>query len=619
MALSTITPSLESNSILLTVLFPCLNEEKTIGDCIDQAQDACKTFFAKQSLMRRNLSDCQSLTTYEILVADNGSTDNSVSIAKSKGVRVVQISEKGYGAAILGGIQSAMGTYTIMADCDGSYNIYDLERFVNALQDGFDLVVGNRFAGGIEDKAMPWHHRYIGNPALSFLGRIIYRVPCRDWHCGIRAFNTNAMQSLGLRSKGMELASEMLVMASKTGLRTKEIPTVLRPDNRGRKPHLRSFRDGFRHLSLLLRNMSNRQLSVAFSSIAVLLFVSIGLFRSGAILSANSELSHLKWVEAHEVSIKDFIEGESVNQSVNVFISNELHRPLRLRKMDLGCTCLKANLVEDLLPPDGANLEVSLKAVGKPGPFSQRIVLHFEDESKNIFQRHIFLRGNIISTIHHTPDSIDFGEIRLGAKNSPYSRVIRTIVPTGGKATLTTKSPRLRISTAPKPDEIESPNNSTSNVSKLKEEIDPAMSSYHLLELQISPDTEPGHYRDEVFVTLDSELLSTNILPVIYNVSSLVRTTPSRILLSDLKRGEMKTVTVYVDLLSDEVVVPPRITSQLGEEVVRTTVRETETGLEIRITVHYNGDAEFLSDRIFMDFGEFSHEIPIAAKVVSLN
>lgn len=221
----------------LTILIPCLNEENSLGICIDKA----KKYLADHDI------------DGEVLISDNGSTDNSVRIALDKGARVIVAGIKGYGSALLTGIDSAKGKYIIMGDADDSYDFSDLDLFVEKLRDGYDLVMGNRFAGGIEEGAMPWAHRYIGNPVLSTVGKILYHSKLNDWHCGLRGFNRNSIRKLNLRSLGMEFASEMVIKAEKKGLKTCEVPTRLYRDKRGRKPHLRSIPDGLRHLRVLFR------------------------------------------------------------------------------------------------------------------------------------------------------------------------------------------------------------------------------------------------------------------------------------------------------------------------------------------------------------------------------
>jgi glycosyltransferase involved in cell wall biosynthesis len=223
-------------SVELTILMPCLNEEETLGGCID----AARGFLAETDI------------DGEVLVADNGSTDESIRIAEHHNARVVQVPIKGYGAALMHGIRAARGTYVIMGDSDGSYDFSRLEPYVDRLRAGYDLVMGNRFLGGIERGAMPFLHRYLGNPVLSFLGRLFFKIPVGDFHCGLRAFRRDRLLALGLRARGMEFASEMVVRAALSGLAIAEVPTTLSPDGRSRPPHLRTWRDGWRHLKFLL-------------------------------------------------------------------------------------------------------------------------------------------------------------------------------------------------------------------------------------------------------------------------------------------------------------------------------------------------------------------------------
>jgi glycosyltransferase involved in cell wall biosynthesis len=222
--------------IELTILLPCLNEAGTVAACIRKA----KSFLKANAIAG------------EIVVADNGSTDGSTRIAAELGARVVGVAERGYGAALLGGIEAARGRYVVMGDADDSYDFTNLGLFVDKLRRGADIVIGNRFAGGIAPGAMPFLHKYLGNPVLSFLGRLFFSVPVRDFHCGLRAFRAAAVRELGLRSAGMEFASEMVVRSSLAGLTIVEVPTTLRPDGRSRPPHLKTWRDGWRHLKFLL-------------------------------------------------------------------------------------------------------------------------------------------------------------------------------------------------------------------------------------------------------------------------------------------------------------------------------------------------------------------------------
>ena len=220
----------------LTVLMPCLDEAETLKICIDKAQAYIKDAGIKG----------------EVLIADNGSTDGSQAIAEKAGARVVAIAQKGYGAALLGGIQSAKGQFIIMGDSDDSYDFSRLQAFVDKLRAGADLVMGNRFKGGIAKGAMPFLHRYLGNPVLSFIGRLFFGIKTGDFHCGLRGFNKDSIQAIGLQATGMEFASEMVVKASLNKLRIEEVPTTLSPDGRSRPPHLRTWRDGWRHLRFLL-------------------------------------------------------------------------------------------------------------------------------------------------------------------------------------------------------------------------------------------------------------------------------------------------------------------------------------------------------------------------------
>jgi glycosyltransferase involved in cell wall biosynthesis len=188
----------------------------------------------------------------EVLVADNGSVDGSQDIGRVAGARVIDVPIRGYGAALIAGIRDATSTYIVMGDADDSYALDELTLFISKLDEGFDLVMGNRFQGGVAPGAMPWLHKYLGNPVLSWLGRLFFKVPIGDFHCGLRAFRTDSIRNLNLKATGMEFASEMVVKASLNGLRIAEVPTTLKPDGRSRAPHLRTWRDGWRHLVFLL-------------------------------------------------------------------------------------------------------------------------------------------------------------------------------------------------------------------------------------------------------------------------------------------------------------------------------------------------------------------------------
>ena len=226
----------DAATVELSIVMPCLDEAETLGACIAKAN----AFFALHDVAG------------EVVIADNGSTDGSQAIALALGARVVPVAVRGYGAALAAGIAAARGRFVAMGDSDDSYDFLGLMPFLERLRGGDQLVMGNRFKGGIAKGAMPPLHRYLGNPVLSFAGRLFYNAPIGDFHCGLRAFDRAAILNLGLKTSGMEFASEMVVKAQLSGLRLAEVPTTLSPDGRSRPPHLRSWRDGWRHLKFLL-------------------------------------------------------------------------------------------------------------------------------------------------------------------------------------------------------------------------------------------------------------------------------------------------------------------------------------------------------------------------------
>ncbi len=226
----------DNTALELTIVMPCLNEAETLATCIRKAQ--------------RSLNELKIIG--EIVVADNGSTDGSQEIARQTGTRVILVEDKGYGNALMAGIAAARGTYVIMGDADDSYDFSALGPFIEKLREGYDLVMGNRFLGGINRGAMPPLHRYLGNPVLTTIGRLFFHSPCGDFHCGLRGFRKAAIMQLDLRTTGMEFASEMVVKATLRKMRIAEVPTVLSPAGRSRPPHLHSWRDGWRHLRFLL-------------------------------------------------------------------------------------------------------------------------------------------------------------------------------------------------------------------------------------------------------------------------------------------------------------------------------------------------------------------------------
>src|SRR5258706_1869076 len=245
--------------IELSIVLPCLNEERTVGACIKQAQ----SFLEKSKIEG------------EVIIADNGSTDGSIEIAQSQNAIVVNVEQKGYGSALRGGFEAARGKYIIMADADESYDLANLMPFIEKLREGYNLVMGNRFKGGIKKGAMPWHHRYIGNPILSFIGQLFFKTPANDFHCGLRGFTKEAIEKMNLHTTGMELASEIVIKSSILGMKVCEVPTTLSPDGRDRPPHLRSFRDGWRHLRFLL----------IYSPTWLFLYPGLALFILGGVFS----------------------------------------------------------------------------------------------------------------------------------------------------------------------------------------------------------------------------------------------------------------------------------------------------------------------------------------------
>jgi glycosyltransferase involved in cell wall biosynthesis len=246
--------------IEVSIVMPCLDEAETLAACIQKAHRA---------IDKSNLAA-------EIIVADNGSTDGSQAIAKELGARVVEVQKKGYGRALIGGIDAAQGRFVIMGDADDSYDFSAIGPFIEKLNQGYDLVLGNRFLGGIEPGAMPWSHRRLGNPVLTAISHGFFNTPVGDTHCGLRAFTKDAYDRMQLRATGMEFASEMVIKASLKGMRITEVPVVLHPDGRSRPPHLRTWRDGWRHLRFML----------LFSPRWLFLYPGLALFFAGAVLSA---------------------------------------------------------------------------------------------------------------------------------------------------------------------------------------------------------------------------------------------------------------------------------------------------------------------------------------------
>ena len=230
------SPESKARPIEVTIVMPCLNEAETLETCIRKAMGYLE----------------HSGVSGEIVIGDNGSTDGSQQIALRCGARVVKVSMRGYGAALYGASLAARGKYIIMGDSDDSYDFSHLDPFVEKLREGYDLVMGNRFKGGIKPGAMPWKNRYIGNPILSTIGKILFHCPASDFHCGLRSYSKDAFTRMDLRTTGMEFASEMVIKATLSGMKITEVPTTLSPDGRTRPPHLRPYRDGWRHLRFML-------------------------------------------------------------------------------------------------------------------------------------------------------------------------------------------------------------------------------------------------------------------------------------------------------------------------------------------------------------------------------
>jgi len=251
------TEDTPQTTVELSIVMPCLNEVETVATCIRKAQ---------QAIAKRGIAA-------EIIVADNGSTDGSKMVAQELGARVVEVTRRGYGSALIGGIEAARGSLVIMGDADDSYDFAAIGSLVDKLREGYDLVMGNRFEGGIQVGAMVWSHRWVGNPVLTFISRVFFHTPVGDMHCGLRGFRKDAYERLRLRATGMEFASEMVIKASLQGQRIAEIPVTLSPDGRSRAPHLRTWRDGWRHMRFML----------LFSPRWLFLYPGIALFAAGLI------------------------------------------------------------------------------------------------------------------------------------------------------------------------------------------------------------------------------------------------------------------------------------------------------------------------------------------------
>jgi hypothetical protein len=313
----------EQSPLELTILMPCLNEAETLAVCVDKARGFLERTGVKG----------------EVVIADNGSTDGSQAIAEAHGARVVPVPERGYGAALIGGIAAARGRFVVMGDADDSYDFENLEPMLEKLRAGADLVMGNRFQGGIAPGAMPFLHRFLGNPVLSFIGRLFYKIPVGDFHCGLRGFSRDSILNLKLKSPGMEFASEMVVKAALHGLDIQEVPTTLKPDGRSRPPHLKTWRDGWRHLKFLLLH-SPKWLFAYPGAIMILLGVfGCALLSQGAVRVGGVELSvHTMVVSCFSILIGAQLLGFAVLARRYAVIEGFLPPPSNFRGVVAGMT-----------------------------------------------------------------------------------------------------------------------------------------------------------------------------------------------------------------------------------------------------------------------------------------
>ena len=325
-----------AETLELTILMPCLNEAETIEVCVRKALGY---------LARANVRG-------EVLISDNGSLDGSQAMAEALGARVVHAQERGYGAALINGIHEARGRFIVMGDADDSYDFENLDAFLDALRGGADLVMGNRFKGGIAPGAMPVLHRYLGNPVLSFLGRLLFKVPTSDFHCGLRGFSRASMMALQLKTTGMEFASEMVVKSALYQLKIVEVPTTLKKDGRSRPPHLKTWRDGWRHLKFLLTH--SPQFLFFYPGMAL---IAAGLFGSSLLAAGAVRVTPTLELDIHTLAVSCFA----------VLIGTQLVMFAGLAR--------RYGMVEGWLPPartfkrtvDSMRLEPMLQAAGVLG------------------------------------------------------------------------------------------------------------------------------------------------------------------------------------------------------------------------------------------------------------
>jgi len=357
-------PDPSINLYEVSVVMPCLNEVRTLAGCIRQARAA---------LDSGNLHG-------EIIIADNGSTDGSVELAESEGAKVVHVARRGYGSALQGGFAAARGEYIFMADADGSYDFGEIPRFVAKLREGYDLVMGNRFAGEIKPGAMPWHHRYIGNPFLSFVGTVMFRPSCSDLHCGLRALSRDLSRSPGFRSSGMEFASEIVGRCAFDDLKITELPITLSCDKRGRRSHLRSMRDGLRHLSLIVSlrlEHSSKHLTsqgvvfwcIAFAMASLAAIVGLDYKKPNRHFSTEVFALSNSRENVIELNMGESVCGETLRRSIQ--IQNNSISEMREPFAYSGCKCLRFSLKPQVIAPgEHGTIEVEFNVPGFIGPFS---------------------------------------------------------------------------------------------------------------------------------------------------------------------------------------------------------------------------------------------------------
>jgi hypothetical protein len=322
----------------LTIVMPCLNEAETVAICVRKAT----TFLADHCI------------DGEVVVADNGSTDGSQRLATEAGARLISVPEKGYGNAVLGGIEGAQGRYVIVGDADESYDFTALMPFVDSLRAGADLVMGNRFRGGIAPGAMPTLHRYLGNPALSFMGRLFFRNSIGDFHCGLRGFRRDSVLSLVLQASGMEFASEMVVKATLAGLRVEEVATTLSPDGRSHPPHLRTWRDGWRHVRFLLL-FSPRWLFMIPGTALLALGLVIGLAITPAARTLGPIRFDLNTLAVASAMVVIGFQAMIFALFTQIYASQEgfLPKPARVGKLLANCTLERGLLAGAVLASAG--------------------------------------------------------------------------------------------------------------------------------------------------------------------------------------------------------------------------------------------------------------------------